>query len=66
MGEPVESIHSFHIPVMGTGHSADTPIRVAHLGISSVISLMDDLLLERLRKHYCEVYGLAYRVIARY
>ena len=30
----IYSIHSFHIPVMGTGHSVDTPIRVAPFGIS--------------------------------
>lgn len=60
-----DSIHSFHIPVMGTGHSADTPIRVAPLGISSVISLVDDLLLEKLRKYYAEKYDLQYCKIAR-
>jgi hypothetical protein len=58
------SIHSFHIPVMGTGHSADTPIRVGPFGISSVISLVDDLLLEKLRKYYAEKYDLQYRKIA--
>ena len=52
------SPHRFHIPVMGTGHSADSPIRVGHLGISSVISLVDDILLYRLSKHYREEYGL--------
>ncbi|MBL8115703.1 MAG: hypothetical protein JNK60_22690, partial [Acidobacteria bacterium] len=51
---------------MGTGHSADTPIRIAHLGISSVISLVDDLLLEKLRKHYCGIYGLPFQGISRY
>lgn len=50
---------------MGTGHSIDTPIRVAPFGISSVISLVDDLLLERIRKHYCDVYGLPYEKIPR-
>jgi hypothetical protein len=45
---------------MGTGHSVDTPIRVAPLGISSVISLVDDILLERVRKYYSEKYGLPY------
>ncbi len=50
--------HTFYIPVMGTGHSADTPIRVAPLGISSVISLVDDLMLDQLRHHYCGLYGL--------
>ncbi|MDH3875770.1 MAG: hypothetical protein OET07_16635, partial [Desulfobacteraceae bacterium] len=58
-------IHSFHIPVMGTGHSVDTPIRVAPFGISSVISLVDDLLLEKIRKHYAEKYGLPYHKIAK-
>jgi hypothetical protein len=61
----IDSIHSFHIPVMGTGHSADTPIRVAPFGISSVISLVDDLLLEQLRKYYASKYGLAYRKIPK-
>lgn len=60
-----DSIHSFHIPVMGTGHSVDTPIRVAPLGISSVISLVDDLLLEKIRKYYAEKYGLPYHKIAK-
>jgi hypothetical protein len=45
--------HYLHIPVMGTGYSADTPIRVAHLGITSVISILDDVLLEKLRQFYC-------------
>ena len=57
--------HTFMIPVMGTGHSADTPIRVAHLGISSVISLVDDLLLEELRAHYCQRYDLPFGPILR-
>ncbi|MFP4308434.1 MAG: hypothetical protein ACLFRG_19895 [Desulfococcaceae bacterium] len=52
-------MHTFLIPVMGTGFSADTPIRVAHLGVTSVISLVDDFMLERLRGHYCEQNGLA-------
>jgi hypothetical protein len=57
--------HTFHIPVMGTGHSVDTPIRVAHLGITSVISLVDDILLEKIRKYYNEKYGLPYFRISR-
>lgn len=52
--------HYLHIPVMGTGYSADTPIRVAHLGITSVISILDDVLLEKLRQFYCRQYGLPY------
>lgn len=57
--------HNFHIPVMGIGHSVDTPIRVASLGISSVISLVDDIFLDQIRKHYCELYGLPFNVIPR-
>lgn len=47
--------HSFHIPVLGLAFSVDTPIKVAHLGISSVASIVDDILLERLRKYYSEL-----------
>ena len=61
----LQSQHTFHIPVMGTGHSIDSPIRVAHLGISSVVSLVDDLLVERIRKRYCELYDHPYEGIPR-
>jgi len=57
--------HQFHIPVMGTGHSIDSPIRVAHLGINSVISVVDDLLCEKIRKHYCKEFNLPYTNIPR-
>ena len=50
--------HKFHIPVMGTGHSIDSPIRVAHLGISSVMSIVDDILIEKICKHYSEKYSI--------
>jgi hypothetical protein len=55
--------HSFHIPVLGIGFSVDTPLKVAHLGIDSVISLGDDSLLERLRKKYCSLFNLPYEEI---
>ncbi len=62
----LDTLHNFHIPVMGTGHSIDTPIRLAHLGITSVISIIDDILLERLRKYYAAQYNLHYeRISAR-
>ncbi len=60
-----DNYHKFHIPVMGTGHSADTAIRVAHFGISSVISLVDDFLLEKIRKYYSGKFGLTYSEIPR-
>ena len=53
-------LHKFHIPVLGTGFSIDTPIKVSKYGISSVISLVDDILMEKLRKHYCEKGNLQY------
>ncbi len=59
------SLHSFSIPVMGTGHSIDSPIRVAPYGINSVISIVDDLLIERIRKHYATLLKLPYENIAR-
>ena len=59
-----DTLHNFHIPVMGTGHSIDTPIRLAHLGITSVISIIDDLLVERLRKYYTSQYNLPYERIS--
>jgi len=39
---------------MGIGFTIDTPIKVAHLGISSVISLVDDILIEKMRESYCK------------
>lgn len=58
------SPHRFHIPVLGTGFSVDTPIKVAHLGIDSVMSVVDDELLEQVRRHHAEREGLPYEPIA--
>jgi hypothetical protein len=58
-----DSIHSFHIPVMGTGFTIDTPLRVAKYGISSVIPLVDDVLVEQVRKYHCEKHGEPYEEI---
>ena len=55
-----KSPHLFHIPVMGTGFSIDTPLKVARYGISSVVSLVDDILLEQMRKFHCDKLGLEY------
>ena len=52
--------HSFHIPVMGIGFSIDTPFKVSQYGIDSVISLVDDILLEKLRKMYCDKFEIPY------
>ena len=52
------SVHLFHIPVMGIGFTVDSALRVARLGISTVISLADDRLIERVRRHYCGLHQL--------
>lgn len=56
--------HSFHIPVMGLGFSVDTPLKVSQFGINSVISIVDDLLLEKLRKVYCNKFEIPYNEIS--
>jgi len=55
--------HTFHIPVMGTGFTVDAPLRVAKYGISSVISLVDDILIEQMRGFHCEKEGEPYEEI---
>lgn len=50
-------MHQFHIPVLGLAFSIDSPIKVAHLGISSVVSLSEDRLIEMMRKYYAEHWG---------
>lgn len=55
--------HSFHIPVMGIGFTIDTPLKVSQYGMDSVISLVDDILLEKLRKMYCGTYKIQYKEI---
>jgi len=57
------SKHSFHIPVMGLGFTIDTPVRVAKYGISSVISIVDDILIEKMRGIYCEKLNIPYEPI---
>lgn len=54
------TIHSFHIPVLGLGYSVDTPLKVAPLGISSVISIVDDEMIEKMRKYHTENTGDIY------
>jgi len=57
--------HKFHIPVMGTGHSIDSPLRVAHLGISSVMSIVDDILIEKIGKYYADKYSIPFEDISK-
>jgi len=57
--------HTFQIPVMGTGFSVDTPLKVAKYGISSVISLVDDALIEQMRKYHSEKNNISYTPILK-
>jgi hypothetical protein len=51
---------------MGTCFTIDSPIRVARYGISSVISLVDDNLIEDVRKFYAEHYGETFTPIEKF
>ncbi|GAA3595606.1 hypothetical protein GCM10022396_10980 [Flavivirga amylovorans] len=48
---------------MGIGFTIDTPLKVAQYGMDSVISLVDDILLEKLRKMYSEKFEVPYKEI---
>ncbi len=45
---------------MGLGYTIDTPVKVAHFGISSVVSIIEDELVERMREFHCGNFGEAY------
>ncbi|WP_445711387.1 hypothetical protein [Flavobacterium sp.] len=57
--------HTFHIPVMGLAYTIDSPIRIAHFGISSVVSITDDDLIEKMRAFYSEKFSVPYQEITQ-
>ncbi len=57
-------IHTFHIPVMGLAYTIDSPIRVAQYGISSVISIIDDEVIEKMHTYYSKKFQLHYEGIS--
>ncbi|UII25712.1 hypothetical protein LVD15_20750 [Fulvivirga maritima] len=61
-------MHKFHIPVMGLAFTIDSPVKVARFGINSVVSIIQDKLIETTRRHYYqtwgEKFGLTYEVIS--
>ncbi len=59
----MKNVHTFHIPVMGIGFTVDSPLKVAQYGMDSVISLVDDILLDKLRKIYSDKLELPYKEI---
>ena len=60
-----KNVHNFHIPVMGLAYTIDSPIRVAQYGISSVISLADDELIEKMNAFYHNKFNLPYQEISK-
>lgn len=58
-------LHSFHIPVMGLAYTIDSPIRVAQYGIDSVISIIDDEIIEKMKNFYSRKFSLGYPQIPR-
>ncbi|HZY39606.1 MAG TPA: hypothetical protein VFE53_23280 [Mucilaginibacter sp.] len=57
--------HKFHIPVLGLGYSIDTPLKVARYGISSVVSVVDDELTERMREYHSAKNGEPFLLITK-
>jgi hypothetical protein len=58
--------HTFHVCVMGTGFTIDAALRVARYGIDTVISLVDDVLVEQMRKFHSQQAGEPYEEIANH
>lgn len=60
-----KQLHTFHIPVMGLAYTIDSPIRVAKYGISSVISIADDDLIEKMNAFYSAEFEIPYHEITQ-
>jgi hypothetical protein len=58
-------LHQFHVPVMGTGFTVDSALRVAKLGVTTAISLADDRVIEKVRRHYAKQWGFDDTAIPR-
>lgn len=56
--------HSFHVPVMGIAFTIDTPIKIAKYGISSVISIVDDIIIEKMNEYYSGKFKIPYQEIS--
>lgn len=48
---------------MGLAYTVDSPVKVAQFGIDSVVSIVDDILMEKMRKVYCKLYEIPYKEI---
>ena len=49
---------------MGLAYTIDSPIRVAQFGISSVVSIIDDEIIERMRDFYSKKFNFDYTAIS--
>lgn len=52
--------HSFHIPVMGIAFTLDSPIKVARYGLDSVMSIVEDRIIETMRSYYYPIINKEY------
>jgi hypothetical protein len=50
---------------MGTGFTIDTPLKVAKYGISSAVALLDDVLIEQMRRFHSEKEGIPFTEIKK-
>ena len=48
---------------MGLAYTIDSPIKVAHYGIASVMSIVEDRLIEMMRAHYYPTINQEYKPI---
>jgi hypothetical protein len=55
--------HQFHIPVLGLCYTIDTPLMVARYGITSVVSIVEDELIEDMRAYHSLKNGIAFTPI---
>ncbi|MBP0613713.1 hypothetical protein J8J42_11760 [Chryseobacterium sp. cx-311] len=61
----IKHAHTFHIPVMGLAFTIDSPLRVAQYGIDSVISIMDDDLIEKMNAFYSDKFKRPYQEVTQ-
>ncbi|HEY1113903.1 MAG TPA: hypothetical protein VGE66_10085, partial [Chitinophagaceae bacterium] len=59
-----QPLHKFHIPVMGLAYTIDSPVKVARFGIASVMSIIEDRLIETMRSYYYPQIGEVYHPIS--
>ena len=51
---------------MATGFTIDTPLKVARFGIASVVSMVDDVLIEQVRQRLCKENGKEFEAIGNH